>query len=165
MLLSRCFAVHPHTGESAFPAGTTWRVGSTNQVFVFDPTYQENIVQQSFILHPDYEESSSPFFLKNDYAIIVLENEYTNSNVGHISPAGSGYEVTNEQEFILMGRGATMGGGQVSSIMKKAGIQDFDVEACVDVLAPIGGTVFPDINLCAVDDIEGQGACGGDSGG
>jgi hypothetical protein len=60
---------------------------------------------------------------------------------------------------------AAEGGGQVSSIMKKADIQDFEVEDCVDFWAPNDATVFPDVNLCAVDDDEGQGVCGGDSGG
>jgi hypothetical protein len=94
-------------------------VGSTDDVTVFDTIYQEEVIQQSFSVHPDYELSSSPFFAMYDFAIIVLEDSYSNNNVGFIAPAVSDYVVEEEQLLTIMGRGKTGGSDDLAEIMQK----------------------------------------------
>ena len=156
------------TGGPIFVAeGTiTWVVGNTDDVTVFDPIYQEKIVQQSYSVHPDYEGSSTaPFFLKYDYAIIVLRRSFNNSNVGFISPAGKDYVAAEEQPFTIMGRGKTSGNSAVSDTMQKATLKHFDVDECIALYQRGKGEVDSEVNLCAGDIQEIRVSCGGDSGG
>jgi trypsin len=137
-----------------------WIVGSTDVLFTddIDAEFQESIEQESFSIHPDYNS----FTFENDYAVIVLQAEFTNNNVGFIVPAGKNYQDVVNQRFVVMGRGLTREGGALAENMQKATVVNVDIDSCAeDYEGQLD--IVPESMICAAS--NGIDSCGGDSGG